>query len=398
MGKKIIKITASLIGCLILAFLLGVGIAEISLPNQMTLVREDALPSYPCVALSGKQTVSENEAFSVSTVSAKLFGVIQLKKIEVKEYHNLSLIPGGQTFGVKVLTDGVLIVGISEVSSGGVKKNPAAEAGIQVKDVLLSVNGVKVHSAVEVAKLLEEATDKAVLVCRRGDKEMTFTVTLVKSDEDGKNKAGLWVKDTTSGIGTVTYIVPKTGEFGALGHGICDSETGALVPLSRGTVTGVKIHSIHKGTAGTPGELRGYLCGAKKGAVIGNTDCGVFGVFSECPDSTPIPVATPEEVKEGKAVLRCSLDGEEVKEYEIEIKDIRSQSKTKSFVVHITDKALLEKTGGIVQGMSGSPIIQNGKLVGAVTHVMINDPTTGYGIFIENMLNASQNQAQPKAA
>ena len=390
MGKKIYKgiVLGAMAFALLTVLLLGVTAA--ALPREIVIESKDALPSYPCVALCDMSRAGgETEGEEICSVSAKLFGVIQVKRIDVKEKASRSLIVGGEAFGVKILTDGVVVSGFSQFASCGKSVCPAKEAGIRVNDVLLSVNGVPVRSASQVASLLEAAGASATVVCRHGEETKEITLSLAKADEDGKQKAGLLLRDTASGIGTITFIDPKTGSFGALGHGICESTTGELTPLQRGVVTDVKIHSIIKGSSGTPGELRGYLYGEKKGSVLYNTATGVYGVLTSYKQKEMLPVASSDEVKEGKATIRCALDGEEVKEYEIEIKSINRQSETKSFVVCVTDEALLAKTGGIIQGMSGSPIIQNGKLVGAVTHVMINDPTTGYGIFIENMLNAA---------
>jgi stage IV sporulation protein B len=201
-------------------------------------------------------------------------------------------------------------------------------------------------------------------------------------------RAGLFVRDAGAGIGTVTFVT-KDLAFGGLGHGICDGESGALIPLSRGTVMGVGISDVRKGAAGAPGELRGHFSPERNGVLTQNTVCGVFGSFTACPRclGDTLPIAYRNEVQAGTATLRCTLDDGAPREYAVELSAIRCNADgNKCFTVKVTDPALLSKTGGIVQGMSGSPIIQNGKLVGAVTHVMINDPTTGYGIFIENML------------
>ena len=222
---------------------------------------------------------------------------------------------------------------------------------------------------------------------RPGNEEKTTTLTPVLDPLDGKYKTGMWVKDSASGIGPVSFINPKTGEFGALGHGVCDGESGALLPLGKGVVTDAVVTDIVPGSRGKPGELKGYLKTGKTGVLLENTDCGVFGVFAKCPAEEAIPIATSSSVKAGKATLRTMLDGDTPVDYEIEITDVHGKSPNKSFTVCVTDARLLQKTGGIIQGMSGSPIIQNGKLIGALTHVMINDPQSGYGIFIENMLN-----------
>jgi len=213
----------------------------------------------------------------------------------------------------------------------------------------------------------------------------------VFSKEEGKYVTGLYVRDSGAGIGTVTFIVPETGAFGGLGHGICDGETGELIPMQRGSVVGVTISGVVKGLAGSPGEVKGYFSSGKTGTLLGNTECGVYGILAKLPEKLPcepLPIGLRNTVKEGKATIYCTLDGTAPQEYDIEISDIhRDSHSNKCFTVKVTDTDLINKTGGIIQGMSGSPIIQNGKLVGAVTHVLINDPTCGYGIFIENMLD-----------
>ena len=192
----------------------------------------------------------------------------------------------------------------------------------------------------------------------------------------------------------MTFICPETFSFGGLGHGICDASSGEIVAMTRGSVVDVTISGVVKGAAGAPGEVKGYFSSGKTGTLISNTDCGVFGMFAEGPRNAvcePLPVGLRGEVKEGAAYIYCTLDTNKIEKYEIQISAIdRNATGNKCFTVKVTDKALLEKTGGIIQGMSGSPIIQNGKIVGAVTHVLINDPSTGYGIFIENMLSAAQ--------
>ena len=218
-------------------------------------------------------------------------------------------------------------------------------------------------------------------------------MTPVRSDE--RYKAGLWIRDSTAGIGTVTFIDPATGAFAGLGHGICDSDTGELVKPGRGIVVNVAISGVEKGQAGAPGELRGYFSSGKIGSLTGNTECGVFGVFAELPegmsgDAKAIPAATSAETHDGDAEIICTSDSGTGR-YKVRISGIdRSGRPVKNFVVTVTDPDLIAKTGGIVQGMSGSPIIQDGKLIGAVTHVLVNSPEKGYGIFIDNMLTAGR--------
>ena len=241
----------------------------------------------------------------------------------------------------------------------------------------------------------ENAQNPLQVTYLRGGDENTVSFVPSVSKEDGKRKTGMWVRDTTAGIGTVTFVLPDTGEFAGLGHGICDAETGELLEMKRGTVVDVMISGVTKGVAGSPGELKGYFTSDKSGVLLGNTLCGVYGVMSNVPWET-IPetaeVASRADIRPGEAYIWCTLDGNHPQKYSINITEIRrdvSMQDNRCFSIEVTDPVLLEKTGGIVQGMSGSPIIQNGKLIGAVTHVLINDPSKGYGIFIENMLEAA---------
>lgn len=372
-----------------LSFILCLGAIDCFLPHRLVLSTYDELPYHPCVSYADATDAVSDGFGTVTTVKAKLFGVVTLKEIEVKKYENVKLIPGGQTVGLKLLGDGVSVVGTAKVKTADGECSPAADAGLVRGDIILKVGGTPVKTVSAFAALVEQSGGKPLtLTCRRGGKELTLTLTPVVAQSDGKYKSGMWVKDVSSGIGTVTFIDPKTGEFGALGHGICDRESGALAPAARGVVTDAVVTDVVKGQKGTPGELRGYLKSTKRGVLLKNTECGVFGALSEY-EGEALPIALSSEVKTGKAILRTALDCGKAEDYEIEITEIKNGA-TKSFTVRVTDARLLEKTGGIVQGMSGSPIIQNGKLIGAVTHVMVANPTEGYGIFIENMLNAAQ--------
>lgn len=388
MAEKIRNRVTSALLAVLLFLLFCLGLCDYFVPSCYTLSAEADLPSYAFVSvdLDGEVPVSANKYCSAFRAPADLFGVIRVKKVEVRKFAAVSLIPGGELVGMKMQSDGVLVVGVSKVGTS----SPAEAAGIRVKDVILRVNGTPVRSAKDLSQAIGASEGKCVtLVCRRGDEEITFSLTPVLSEADGRYKSGIWVKDTSSGIGTVTFIDPETGAFGALGHGICDHETGALMPFLRGTATDAVLHGIRKGTSGTPGELRGYLKTQKRGTVVSNTACGVYGVFSDADLSKQaLPIGLSDTVHTGEATVRTTVDGEGVKEYRIEITAIRGTSATKSFTVRVTDEELLAKTGGIVQGMSGSPILQDGKLIGAVTHVLINDPACGYGIFIENMLSS----------
>ena len=309
------------------------------------------------------------------------------------KFSSLSLIPGGMPFGIRMQTKGVLIVSLGEVKCGGKSVSPAKDAGLRARDVITEIDGNATSDVTAVTARIGASGGKSLTftVLREG-KTLRIPITPARAD-DGKYACGLFIRDSASGIGTVTFLDPETGIFGGLGHGVCDSESGALIPVSRGSVLSVRVSGVVKGERGKPGELRGSFAGKRLGSVTENSECGVFGVISSLPPDLgkPIPVATASEVKEGKATIRCTLGDDGIGEYEIAIERIdHSARPTKSFTIRVTDERLLARTGGIVQGMSGSPIIQNGKLVGAVTHVLVDDPTAGYGIFVENMLTRMQ--------
>ena len=303
---------------------------------------------------------------------------------------------GGMPFGVKFYTDGVLVVGFCDVTrADGKTCNPAREAGLKPRDVITHLGGKPLSSAAELTAAVENCGGKplSLTVRRKADSDhretsATVQVTPVLSTAENRYKTGIWVRDSGAGIGTVTFIIPGTQAFAGLGHGICDGDTGDLIPMQRGQVTDVTVSGIDRGIPGEPGAIKGYFNPGKTGTLVGNTDCGVFGILSQLPgERTVLPVADRSEVREGEATLRCTLDDGKIGEYTVKISGIdKTASGSKCYTVTVTDPALLEKTGGIVQGMSGSPLVQNGKLIGAVTHVLIHDPTTGYGIFIDNML------------
>ena len=376
MAKKSMRVFASLLILLFVFSSFGLGYTA-----------SPSTDSISCLSLScgySRAVTAARQKSADTTASAQ----------KSQDLSGLRLYPGGMPFGVKFMTDGVLVVGFCDVSATG-KANPSLAAGLRAGDTILRVNGTPLTSAAELNELVEKGNGQTItLRYTRDGKEYSTSLSPVYSPVEGRYKSGLYVRDSGAGIGTVTFIVPETLAFGGLGHGICDADTGRLVPIQRGSVVGVTINGVIKGLAGAPGEVKGYFSSGKTGSLLENTECGVYGVFGSLPKgchSEPIAVGSRHEVQSGKAHIYCTLDSNTVEKYEIEISEIRLDSTSnKCFTVKVTDQRLVEKTGGIIQGMSGSPIIQNGKLVGAVTHVLINDPSTGYGIFIENMLNASQ--------
>ena len=327
-------------------------------------------------------------AMSASLPSAATYTTVL--SADTDALRDLMLCPGGMPFGVKFYTDGVMVVGFCDIDTGKGSVNPAAKAGLRAKDVILKINGEEIKGAADMTARIEASGGKSMkLTYRRAGKELETTLAPVLCAAEGRYKTGIWVRDSGAGIGTVTFLFPDSGAFAGLGHGICDADTGALVEMRKGAVSDVTISSVVKGAAGAPGELKGHFNPGRSGALLGNSNCGVWGVLSDIPETScdPIPIGLRDDLHEGDAYILCTVAADEAQKYDIRISNIKRDAKgSKCFTVTVTDPDLLALTGGIVQGMSGSPIIQNGKLVGAVTHVLINDPTTGYGIFLENML------------
>ena len=295
------------------------------------------------------------------------------------------LVPGGKAIGIRMTTQGVVVAGVSEVESGGVKKSPAAEAGIAPGDVIVRLGPAQISSAAgfiaAVAKL--DGTPVAVQVTRQG-KTKQFTVTPAK-DADGKLRLGLWLRDGVTGVGTVTFYDPASGVYGALGHGITDTDTGVLLPLGEGSVSKAAVTGLTKGESGKPGQLDGSSdISSSCGSILMNTEYSIFGIMqSGSVEGDPIECGT---IKTGPAAILTTISGDTAKEYSIEVNRVYHDTDGDRVMITVTDKALLAATGGIVQGMSGSPIIQGGNLVGAVTHVFVNDPTHGYGLSIQDMI------------
>lgn len=299
------------------------------------------------------------------------------------------LIPLGRTTGIKLFSKGVMVIGFAE----GEAKSPAETSGLKMGDIITEVNGEKISGNETMAEAVIKAKSPQIKIkASRGIKEIELTVNAEKDIASGQYRIGAWVRDSLAGIGTITYVDPQNGAFGALGHGVCDSDTGTLMPIGGGGLMKSNVIGVKRGQSGEPGELQGeYELTRDQGVLYKNTNSGIFGKITDknvYEEGTAIEAAEPQMLKEGKAQIIANVDGEETKAYDIEIVRLYSgaDNSLRDMMVSVTDKRLLEKTGGIVQGMSGSPIVQNGKLVGAVTHVLVNDPTKGYGIRIERMI------------
>ncbi|MDY4143989.1 MAG: SpoIVB peptidase [Oscillospiraceae bacterium] len=296
-----------------------------------------------------------------------------------------SLVPGGGAVGIRMTTDGVVVAGISEVETSSGKRSPAADAGLKKGDVITRLGGSEIATAQDFKAALSALDgSKTTVTFERGGKQKQLNITPAQGT-DGAWKLGLWLRDGISGVGTLTFYDPATGVYGALGHCI-SGDDGEALPLGDGGIYGAEIVGIVQGTVGAPGQLDGKTdAAAFLGDIRINCGCGIFGTADF--DGETMETG---EFETGPATIRCTLEGSQTREYGIEIKKVYSSSEGTTVMLTVTDPELIALTGGIVQGMSGSPIIQNGRLVGAVTHVFVNDPTSGYGVSIEDMLRYAQ--------
>ena len=296
-----------------------------------------------------------------------------------------SLVPGGGAVGIRMTTDGVVVAGISEVETSSGKRSPAADAGLKKGDVITRLGGSEIATAQDFKAALSALDgSKTTVTFERGGKQKQLNITPAQGT-DGAWKLGLWLRDGISGVGTLTFYDPATGVYGALGHCI-SGDDGEALPLGDGGIYGAEIVGIVQGTVGAPGQLDGKTdAAAFLGDIRINCGCGIFGTADF--DGETMETG---EFETGPATIRCTLEESQTREYGIEIKKVYSSSEGTTVMLTVTDPELIALTGGIVQGMSGSPIIQNGRLVGAVTHVFVNDPTSGYGVSIEDMLRVAQ--------
>ncbi len=372
---------------------------EIQLPDRFSVTQGQALQleeqSIEVAPRVQKGVVATSlSAGNSYQAQLKLLGILPVKQVTISVVEESEVIPCGTPFGIKMFTDGVVVVGMSSVDAAKGAVNPAAQAGIKTGDVIVSINGAAVNSNEEVAAEVERSGGESMdFVVRRGNLTFSVEVTAVKSVSEERYKLGAWVRDSSAGIGTLTFYDPGSGIFGGLGHAVCDIDTGEILPLQSGEVVPVNISGVVRGEVGEPGELRGSFA---KGSVLGtlaqNGETGVYGQMRGfLTNQEAMSVAMKQEVHTGSAQIITTIDSGGYQYYDVQIEKVHFNdgSPTRNLIVRITDETLLEKTGGIVQGMSGSPIIQDGKLVGAVTHVFVNDPTRGYGIFAENMLKTA---------
>jgi stage IV sporulation protein B len=345
------------------------------------------------LAFSKPVSLSSDKGGSVK-LNLQFFGILPIKTVMVDIVSDKEVVACGNTIGVKLELQGILVIGISDVENNGQKVVPVRGSGIKPGHVITRINDKPVESITELVDAISNSAGKPIKInYNNGYESAQAVVSPVISSEDNEYHIGLWVRDSTAGIGTLTFYDMDTGVFGALGHGITDIDTGTLMSVKSGEIMESNILGVKKGKSGEPGELKGmFTDGFKLGTITTNSDIGIYGKLNSAAKSRiagrVYPIGVRADIKEGSATMLSNIDGKKIEEYDSLIQKVSRQNMngSKGMIIKITDDRLLSTTGGIVQGMSGSPIIQNGKIVGALTHVLVNDPSRGYGIFIEAML------------
>lgn len=389
---------------LIILFLLIVYlyVCNISmLPNNIILMQGEALNLNTILGINIKNTnvvtASSNLNNSIVEDTGKmelklnLFNLFSVKDVTVNVIPKTTVVPLGRAIGMRLYTEGVLVVGMSEIEG----QKPYENSGIETGDKIIEINNIEINNTDELIQCVNNSNGSNVEIKYINDKnEEEVANILPAKTSNNEYKLGLWVRDAAAGVGTITFYEPSTGEFGALGHGINDVDTYELIDIANGELVTTNIIDIVKGEKGSPGEIRGIIEDGKTiGSVSKNTSFGVYGNMLDTSrlninKNNELEVANRNEIKTGKAEIMCELENGKVENYEIEIQKIflENNSDNKSMLIKVTDENLIEKTGGIIQGMSGAPIIQNGKFIGAVTHVLVNDPQMGYAVFGDLMI------------
>lgn len=382
------------------------------IPENITLYQDE---EYKIGYLKGIEINGDNIEKSDSlfnklvTIKANILGDLKLnlsalgffnKTITVSVLPKVEVIPGGDCIGVKLYSKGVLIIGESKIQGIDGKFYSAYEEGtFKAGDILLKINDYEIENVNEVTTIIDNIKDNEIVVTyERNGEERTKKITPIKCIDDGKYKIGLWIRDGAMGVGTLTFYSPENLKFAALGHGISDEDSKSLIKLEKGNIYGAKVLSVNKGKSEAPGEIKGYLDEYNEfGNISINSNNGIYGemnnIESDIITREKMPVASRNEIEIGPANILCTVDqSQEIKSYDIEVVKISNSvsNDAKGMVIKVTDEELIAKTGGIVQGMSGSPIIQNGKLIGAVTHVYVSQPTKGYAIFADTMISEMQ--------
>ena len=401
--RTLYRVFAAAVSAAVITVMGAVLYLDAALPDSFYLTGEQTLSLGTPLQISGAvETVSVAEDVCESRAQLKMLGTVPVKEVAVEYVDRQMVVPCGYPFGIKMFTEGVVVVGLTDVEQNGVFVNPAQQCGIRVGDVITELGGKQMTLNEQVAEIVTQSAGKPLTyTLNRKGQVIRGTLTPVLAD-NGSYQAGIWVRDSSAGIGTMTFYDPSTLVFAGLGHAVCDVDTGEVLPLGKGEIVDVNITGVNKGVQGAPGELKGVFASDRlTGFMAVNNETGVYGRLKTLPaGGTPVPIALKQEIHTGPAQIYTTVKGSKPKAYDVEIEkiDLSGSAATKNMVLRVTDPELLRDAGGIVQGMSGSPILQDGRLVGAVTHVFVNDLTRGYGIFAENMNQTAQQVVQAQAS
>lgn len=379
---------------------------EISVPEKITTIEKSGYRVAEVFGLNlfnikikNDLDVSRSNNESIQQeAEIELLNIIPVKNIQITNSKRKYVIPGGEIFGIKLYTDGIIIVDTDVVETENGTVNPAEKSGLLIGDIIKKIDGTEIQSTGHLTSVIEKSQgNEMLLTVIRDGKEISVKFKTYKDSISGKYKAGLWVRDSTAGLGTVTFYNPENSSFAGLGHPIYDVDTNEIMPMKNGEMAEASIKGLYKSSNGAVGELCGILSGKNKGELCLNCEEGIYG-FTTSKKAELLPIAVRQEITESDAQIICTIDNSGPKYFDVKIIKIYSNSATvnKDMIIKITDKELLSKTGGIVQGMSGTPIIQNGMIVGAITHVFVNDPTQGYAIFAERMYETSVSREMQK--
>ena len=388
---------------LLVAVITALGWLYHCLPERVYLEpgQELVLPRFrwvsPLENLGGSRNAAVTRAVGSYQTTLSLGGWLPVKTVRTIVTERTEVTVCGIPFGVKMFSEGALVVGFSNVErADGEMVSPAKSAGLRLGDRVICIGETQTENNDAVKTALETAQGNAVeVVYIRNGEQLLTTLTPVWDAATEQWRAGMWVRDSSAGVGTLTFADPKRGVFAGLGHPISDSDTGESITLRSGEIVPCEITGCSKGTVGSPGELKGrFLSSHAIGSILLNGENGVYGTTRTQFKGKTMPVAFAQEVETGEAEIWTTVEGETPRAYRVMIEKISDADPRRNMVIRVTDKELLAATGGIVQGMSGSPIVQNGRLVGAVTHVLVNDPTRGYGIFAQTMLEQAEMAAE----
>ena len=417
--RKIFRRTCGFLLVCGMVYFSFIGYGMAALPERMTVVgAQEALPQLsplyslpmklPAMKLkdlgiqeangNAQKANTENETPGF-TSSFQFLKILPVKAAKITVAKRDYVVPGGDIFGIKLYTRGVLVAKTDLVATENGNENPAQAAGLRAGDVITEIDGEEVNRKKEVSDAIEQSGGTPLrIIVERGDEKLSLECAPAKSAAGDKYVAGLWIRDSSAGIGTITFYDKKSGTLAGLGHAICDVDTGDVMTVAGGELVRAKIMGCYRGVGGAPGELCGVFEPETLASLAHNSDRGVYGKRAQTAqagpfDGQPVPVALKSEVRTGPAQALVTVNGKGKKAYDVEIIRVSpgGNSSQKNMTVRVTDPALIEATGGIVQGMSGSPILQNGMLVGAITHVFVNTPLEGYAIFAETMLETARN-------